>query len=45
MEGYKSARLTLHITLLRNYLLEVLIVSVLLVFWLTNRRVDVSIFE
>lgn len=42
LESYKSARLTLHITLLRNYLLEVVVVSVLLVFWLTNRCVDVS---
>lgn len=41
LEGYKSAKLRLHITILRNYLLEMLIVGVLLVFWLTRTVVEV----
>lgn len=42
MEDYKSARFSLHITLIRNYMLELVIVGVLMVFWLTKSGTDVS---
>lgn len=41
LEDYKSAKLSLHVTLFRNYLLEMLIVGVLLVFWLTRNYTGV----
>lgn len=36
MEDYKSSRTALHITLMRNYLLDLVIIGVLVVFWLTK---------
>ncbi|XP_037025849.1 transmembrane channel-like protein 5 [Bradysia coprophila] len=36
MEDYKSSRTALHVTLLRNYLLDLVIIGVLVVFWLTK---------
>lgn len=44
MEDYKSARLSLHITLIRNYMLELVIVGVLMVFWLTKSNTEVSVY-
>jgi len=38
MEDYKSSRTTLHITLMRNYLLDLVIIGVLVVFWLTKNQ-------
>ncbi|KAJ6638862.1 Transmembrane channel-like protein 5, partial [Pseudolycoriella hygida] len=34
MEDYKSSRTALHVTLMRNYLLDLVIIGVLVVFWL-----------
>lgn len=36
MEDYKSSRTALHITLMRNFLLDLVIIGVLVVFWLTK---------
>lgn len=45
MEDYKSARLSLHITLIRNYMLELVIVGVLMVFWLIESSTEVSLYQ
>lgn len=43
MEDYKSPRTALHINLLRNFLLEIVIVGVMLAFWLTKTNSGVSL--
>ncbi|XP_059609455.1 transmembrane channel-like protein 5 [Phlebotomus argentipes] len=38
MEGYKSSRTRIHITLMRNFLLEVVIIGVLLGYWISHAK-------
>lgn len=45
MEDYRSPRRTLHIALLRNFLLEAVIISVLVYFLLTKSYSQVSLFQ
>lgn len=41
MEGYKNPRTRVHITLMRNFLLEVVIIGVLLGFWISDTKAQV----
>lgn len=42
MEGYNSPRRSLHITLVRNFLLEATVIGVLIVFWMNKSLSGVS---